>query len=206
MTEIPGDFAFRQGATLESLEEGIRAVVSDQKTYMALLAVAFGRIKEERLYLRVAISFKAYCRLDRVGVPYRQSQALANAGSRYMEFRSEFQENEIRFSEHISKTALIDPNIARADPLFWKRFPGMTVESLKKFNRTHRPGINVYPAKKGHDGTIIAKGARLSIDGHIARGINLNEVRRNVLSGKRAVIFWADDDSEARKIRRSINI
>ena len=83
MNEVPVDFAFKESVSLESLESGMRAVESNKKITMALLAVALGRIKREKLYLSAAQNFKEYLELERTDLSYRKDIYLATVGGKF---------------------------------------------------------------------------------------------------------------------------
>ncbi|MBF9018842.1 MULTISPECIES: hypothetical protein [unclassified Oceanispirochaeta] len=204
MNEIPADFAFKDNVTLESIEEGMRAVEDNIKFGLAILAVSLGRIKRDVLYYSVAGSFKEYIFLERTNLSYRKALHLAAIGENFWKFRPQLKENGLRLSEHMSKVRLLDETVIDNDPMFWERFQSLSVRELKGYiDRRKITGLNVYPAKEMSE-TVYAKGASLSIGGRKVKGLNLNEIRRETSKGRRAVIFWVEDDKEARKIKRAI--
>ena len=199
--EIPASAVFDKSATLADLEGFALAVRDDVKLYMALLAIALGRILLEHLFLRVAPSFKAYCRLERCGIAYPQAHKLATAGRRFLEFREEFQEHEIEFRDCVSKTALIDPRVARNDPMYFERFRELSADGLRKYNRRMND-INVSVVMHGK-GTVHVKASSLFLDDKRIPGVNLEMIKAEVKRGRRPVVLFASSDAEARRIRRA---
>lgn len=205
MNEIPADYAFKDNASLESIEEGMKAVEANMKFGLAILAVSLGRIKRDALYYSVAGSFKEYIFLERTNLSYRKALHLAAIGENFWKFRPQLKEHGLRLSEHMSKVRLLDETVVDRDPMFWERFQCLSVRELKGYiDRRKIAGINVYPAD-GSTGNVSTNGASLSIGGRKVRGLNLNEIRSETAKGRRAVVIWVEDDNEARKVRRVVS-
>ena len=206
MNEVSADFPFKENATLESIEAGMRAVESNIKFGLAILSVSLGRIKRDALYYSVAGSFKEYIAMERTNLSYRKALHLAAIGENFWKFRPQLKENGLRLSENMSKVRLLDESVIDNDPMFWQRFQNLSVRELKTYiDRRRLDGINVYP-DNGMTETVFARGASLSIDGQKLRGLNLNEARQKIKEGKRLIALWVDDsETEARKVRRQLD-
>ncbi len=209
MTEVPADFAFEKTATLESIEDGMRAVESNIKIALAILAVSLGRIKRESLYLKVAPNFKAYLSKERTSLPYKRAIHLATIGEKFWKYRTELRENDIKLSSVMSKIKLLDSDITGQDPMIWERLKSLSVREFHNYVNKSRGRINVYPGSElggNINRNVSVNGASLSIDGIKLRGLNLNHARCQMSQGKRLVAVWVDDDSEARRVRRQLGI
>ncbi len=208
MNEVPVDFAFSKEATLESIEDGMRAVESNIKIALAILAVSLGRIKREGLYLKVAPDYKAYLKQERTSLGYRKAISLTTVGEKFWLFRNELKENEIKLSTVMNKIKVLDSNIADNDPMIWERLKSLSVRQFHNYVKKRNGSINVYTESEygsDYNSNVSVNGASLSIGGNKLRGLNLNDANRQLSQGKRLVAVWVDDDSEARKVRRAVN-
>ena len=208
MTEIPADFAFHESVTLEYLEDGMRAVEQNIKFALAVLAIALGRIKTDLLYLSVAPDFKSYLIQERTDLKYRKAVHLSTIGIKFWQFRPQLQDNGIRLSSVMSKIKFIDSDIVDHDPMIWDRLKSLSVREFQNYINKRRGDINVYTKNQSGQNmsrNVTVNGASISIGGLKLRGFNLNEARKEISKGKRAVVFWVDSDNEARKIKRTIS-
>jgi hypothetical protein len=209
MTEIPADFYDEENVTLEFMENNMRAIEQNIKIGIALIAVALGRIKRESLFLQVAPNWKAYLLQERTDMSYQKAVKLSAAGEKFWEYRQELQGNGIRISQHLSKMALIDNQVADYDPMFWERFKTLSVNGLKDYIQRKRDDINVYHGKCNDESMtrlVTVNGSFIAIGGQKLRGLNLNEAREQMASGKRLVALWVDDsDVTARRVRRQLD-
>lgn len=203
MEEIPGDYPFHEETSLEYLEEGMRAVEKNIEFGLTLMAVSLGRIKKDGLYLSIAPNFKAYLKLERTSLSYRNAVRLASIGERYWKFRPMLKQEGIQLSLNMSKVELLDGDVIDNDPMFWERFKSLSVKELAHYIRKRKSSSDVYTASNNAEHVSVT-GASLKIDGQKLKGLNLNEARRNLKQGKRAVVLWVETDNEARKIRRVV--
>ncbi len=201
--EVPVDFAFEDNATLESLEEGIREIGDQIKLGHAFIAVALGRVKKDKLYLKVAVDFKRYLELERLDLSYQRAIYLADIGEKYIRYKPQLQANGIRLYENMSKIRLLESEIVENDPVWWKRMKKNSVRELKDFIEKRKSSIDV-STEPNDDGIITVSNSSLYLNREKIRGINLKEFKKNAHKGKRAVVIWVDDDQEARKVRKKL--
>lgn len=201
--EVEADFPFNEIATLESIEMGMRAVEDNVRFGMALLAVSLGRIKRERLYSSVASDFKSYLVLERTNLSYSKAIHLSAIGQNYWDFQTELRQNDIKLSKNMSKVRLLEMDIVTSDPMFWERFKNMSVRELKSHIEKTKDSLNVCTGES-LAGSVTATSSGLFIAGEKVRGFNLKEARQKVGEGKRALVIWVDNDSEARKVKRTL--
>lgn len=185
-------------------ENYILGIQDKRNIGLAHIAVTLAKIRNDKYFLDVANSWKAYIMQDRMKLGYRQSIHLANIGEIYLTFRDQLEENGIFLSDNMSKMVLFDAEIASQDPRFYDQFKSLSCKKLKKYIQDYKSNrINDYP--HGIDKSrVTEKGASLYIGDSKVKGINLNEIRRETAAGKRAVVVWVDDDNEARRVRRRL--
>ncbi len=201
--EFEIDYPFKESVTLAGIESVMRMIENDIKISMALLAVSLGRIKRDGLFYDVASNFKEYIRLERTNLSYQKAIHLSEIGLKYWEFQTEFRQNKLKLSKCMSKIRLIDRNLVENDPMFWGRFKELSVRELKAYIERRNSDINVYTANSMTD-KIRVSDASLFIGEEKIKGINLKDAREQTAAGRRAVVFWVDNDNQARKIRRRV--
>jgi hypothetical protein len=126
MNEVPIDFALKEKVSLESIEDGMRAVESNMKIALAILAVSLGRIKRDGLYREVAPNFKSYLQRERTTLSYQKAIHLAAVGEKFWDFRTQLKENEIKLSTVMSKVRLLEKHIVESDPMIWTRIKSLS--------------------------------------------------------------------------------
>ncbi len=132
--EIPQDFAFKEQTTLESLENGIRAIEGNVKVGLAIIAVSLGRVRREKLYLSLCSDFKTYCRMDRFDMSYNKLLHLSIIGENWWNHRQALHDHNIKLSEHMSKVRLLTSDLnetIRRSPLFFQRFKELSHRELR---------------------------------------------------------------------------
>lgn len=205
MNEVPIDFALKDDVNLESIEDGMRAVESNMKIAVAILAVSLGRIKKDGLYRAVAPNFKSYLQRERTTLSYQKAVHLAAVGEKFWEFRTQLIENEIKLSKVMSKVRLLEKPIVDSDPMIWDRIKSLSYREFKRYVEKQKSNINVYSEmnqNRNLNETVSVSGAGLYFGSKKVKGLNLNEARREIDNGKRLVAVWVDDDKEARQVRK----
>ena len=202
--EISLDFAFKEETTLENLEQGIRAIESNIKVGLAIIAVSLGRVRREKLYLSLCPDFKSYCRLDRFNMSYNKLLHLSIIGENWWNHKQALHDNGIKLSENMSKIRLLTSDLTETiqkSPIFFQRFKELSYRELKIYIEKKRNNLNVRTRTSDEiNVTVTRKG--LYVDGEKVRGIDMEEVRTKIANGKRAVIIWVNNDAEAQKVRR----
>ena len=205
--EISLDFAFKEETSLENLEMGIRAIESNVKIGLAIIAVSLGRVRREKLYLSLCSDFKSYCRMDRFNMSYNKLLHLSIIGENWWNHKQSLHDNDIKLSENMSKVRLLTSDlnhVIEKTPLFYQRFKELSYRELKVYIQKRSENLNVRArAIENENVTVTRKG--LYIGGEKVRGIDMEDVRNKMAEGKRAVVFWVDGDGEARKVRRAIH-
>ena len=201
--DFPADFWDKKNAVLEYMEEGIRRTEDNYLTAEAILAISYGRIRREKMYLECASSFKAYLKLKRTYSTYKNAIRLSIIGMNWWEHRTDMADNGVILSDHMSKIGLLHMASFEPSTIFWYNFKQFTYEGLAQYLRNIRDGIDMYPdADNGKN--IQVAGASIMLNGVKLKGLNLNEAKREIAAGRRAVVIWANDDNHARRIRRKV--
>lgn len=188
--------------TLREAEDFISGVHKGMAIGTAHIAVTLASIRRDRLFIEVAQSWKGYIHQDRNNLGYENSKRLCRIGDIYLTFRDQLEENNIKLSENMSKMELFDPEIASIDPVFYDKFKDLSYRGLKRYIANYREARYTSTSGGITGDPVTEKGASLYIGDKKVRGINLNEVKREAAAGKRAVVIWVDDDSEARRVKR----
>lgn len=189
---------------LQDAEIFISEVKKGMAVGMAHVAVTLAKIRRDKLFLSVSNGWKGYIAQDRNGIGYENSKRLAKIGDIYLTFRVQLEEKGIKLSDNMSKMDLFDPEIAAVDPVFYDKFKSLSYRALRKYihDYKHDRYTSIYDCT--NTSTVTEKGSSLYIGEKKLKGLNLNEARREIAQGKRAVVVWVDNDNEARKIRRRI--
>ncbi len=196
----------REFNALQDAELFISDIQRDMAIGMAHVAVTLAKIRRDKLFLAVSKSWKGYIAQDRNGIGYENSKRLVKIGEIYLTFRTQLEENGIKLSENMSKMELFDPDIAAVDRVFYEKFKKLSYRALKRYIKDYKAGRYTYISDDLAIGTVTEKGASLYIGSEKVKGINLNEARREIAEGKRAVVVWVNDDNEARRIRRKLGV
>jgi hypothetical protein len=195
---------FEEIKNLYDAESYMIGIQSKRNIGLAHIAVTLAHIRREMYFLEVSKSWKGYIKQDRLKLGYRQSIHLANIGEIYLTFRVQLEENGIYLSENMTKMSLFDSEIASQDPMFYEQFKSLSCNKLKKYIKEYKSNrIIDYPAGK-ENGNMVVNGASLYIGDKKVKGVNLNEIRRDVAAGKRFIVVAVDDDNEARRVRRRL--
>lgn len=189
---------------LHDAEELIRDVDHARDKCTMHIAVAFAIIRRDRMFLEVASSWKEYVKQERTGIKYKETLRLADIGEKYLTFRPLLEENGILFSENMSKIGLIDPDLAANDPAFFVNFKKLSYRGLKNYIENTKWQSGRYDSGSQNGENLTVNGASLFVGHMKVKGINLNECRREAEAGKVAVLVWASDSAEARRIKRRL--
>lgn len=201
---IPADFWNKKNVTLDYMEEGIRAVEGNKMTAEVILAISFGRIRRDNLFIEAGYKdFKSYVKAERTYTKYKQAIKLSRIGLNWWEYNNEMAANGVKLTSNMSKVALLHLADFHNDPLFWEKFNSFSVEKLERYMRDLRDEIHMYPAV-GNGSDVKVQGASILLNGVKVKGLNLNEARKEIAQGKRAVVVWVHDENEARRVRRRV--
>ncbi|MDA3851245.1 MAG: hypothetical protein PF447_08205 [Spirochaetaceae bacterium] len=194
---------------LENIEEQILYMHEVVRGSLLVMALALGRIKIDRLYMKVASSFREYLRMRRTKLPESTAYAMAKSGENMIRYRNYLEDNKIRLSSVVQKMRYITPLLVDRDPLLWDRMLSLSDKQFQVYVRDQSQilqGIIVNDNSCESQRHVYTRGASLVISGQAVKGINLNDFKLQTFAGKRPVVIWVDDDDKAvRRIKRKLS-
>jgi hypothetical protein len=209
INEVELDYALDQTADLKTLESGIMLTEQSIKTAKALMAIALGQIKLRELYKEVAPSFRQYLMMERTDLPLKTAEYLSGIGVQFWLYRDKLRENKIRLSTVMSKIPAVTNILAEQDPMIWKKLKSLSKREFLSYAERQTKYLNGQAVIEGNieiAEAVTVSGASLSIGGKKIKGFNLNDARREIAAGKRALIIWIDDDhNKTRRVKRALD-